>query len=332
VAYSPTNWVNRVTTLGPTNLNKLENGLQAAAAVADAALPASADAKLIYDAKGDILVALSDNTPQKFPVGPDGYGLQADSTQPLGLKWVAMPQAGIPQTILDAKGDIVAATANDTPAKVTVGADGTVLMADAASAPGVKWQTQAALALQQQAQVTVGTTLPASPVDGQEAILVDSLTAPTYNWRFKYVAGITADAYKWVFIGGDDAFSEVVASETPNSATYVALATPGPSITVPRAGIYVVEIGFLMQNISWGGGFAQYMSYDIGATGAVDADGTGAMMVNITTTASLMVSRPRVKTFTSGPTALVAKYRHNSATTNYPFAQRWMRVVPKRVS
>jgi hypothetical protein len=29
----------------------------------------------------------------------------------------------------------------------------------------------------------IGTNLPGSPVDGQEFILVDSVTAPTYQWR-----------------------------------------------------------------------------------------------------------------------------------------------------
>jgi hypothetical protein len=42
-------------------------------------------------------------------------------------------------TILDAKGDVIAASAADTPVRVAVGADGQVLTADAASAAGVKW-------------------------------------------------------------------------------------------------------------------------------------------------------------------------------------------------
>jgi hypothetical protein len=44
MAYTPTTWVNRVTTLGPTNLNKLEQGVANAAAVADSAMSAGADA------------------------------------------------------------------------------------------------------------------------------------------------------------------------------------------------------------------------------------------------------------------------------------------------
>ena len=41
---------------------------------------------------------------------------------------------------------------------------------------------------------------PGLPVDGQEFTLVDSLTAPTYSWRFRYMASMT-DSYKWVLSG-----------------------------------------------------------------------------------------------------------------------------------
>lgn len=37
MAYPPTTWVEKQTKLGPTNLNKLEQGLKTAADVADAA-------------------------------------------------------------------------------------------------------------------------------------------------------------------------------------------------------------------------------------------------------------------------------------------------------
>jgi len=44
VSYTPTVWVEKVTKVGPTNLNHLENGLQAAAAVADSASAVAAAA------------------------------------------------------------------------------------------------------------------------------------------------------------------------------------------------------------------------------------------------------------------------------------------------
>lgn len=49
----------------------------------------------------------------------------------------------IPKSLVDAKGDLIAATANDTPARVAVGANGTVLTADSAAAAGVKWAAAA---------------------------------------------------------------------------------------------------------------------------------------------------------------------------------------------
>jgi hypothetical protein len=45
----------------------------------------------------------------------------------------------IPNTLMDAKGDIIAASAADTPAKLTVGSNNTVLTADSSTATGLKW-------------------------------------------------------------------------------------------------------------------------------------------------------------------------------------------------
>jgi hypothetical protein len=52
--------------------------------------------------------------------------------------------AGIAKTIVDAKGDIIAATAADTVSRLAVGANDTVLTADSTAATGLKWATPAA--------------------------------------------------------------------------------------------------------------------------------------------------------------------------------------------
>ena len=49
----------------------------------------------------------------------------------------------IAKTIVDAKGDIIAATAADTVARLAVGANDTVLTADSSTATGLKWATAA---------------------------------------------------------------------------------------------------------------------------------------------------------------------------------------------
>ena len=49
--------------------------------------------------------------------------------------------SAINPTIVDAKGDIIAATAADTPARLAVGSNDTVLTADSSTATGLKWAT-----------------------------------------------------------------------------------------------------------------------------------------------------------------------------------------------
>jgi hypothetical protein len=92
----------------------------------------------------------------------------------------------------------------------------------------------------------IGTSFPVSPANGELFTLVDSLTAPTYAWDFRYVASIT-DAYKWVFVGGSPARSVVEAVQAGTTVgSYGDLATVGPTLTLPRPGLYDVELTALL--------------------------------------------------------------------------------------
>jgi len=170
--------------------------------------------------------------------------------------------------------------------------------------------------------VPLVTALPGSPVDGQEVLLTDSLTAGTYQWHLRYVAARASN--RWVFVGGPPAYSEVATRETSATANaYVALATPGPSIAVPVAGDYLVSLGAAGDNA--GGNYALRMSYDIGATAAVDAD--AAMIFTDSSIAGVgraANSRPRRKTLAAG--TLTAKYKSSGGTMGVQ--DRWMEVVP----
>jgi hypothetical protein len=52
-------------------------------------------------------------------------------------------EGGIQPTIFDAKADLLTATAADTPARLAVGANGTLLTADSSEATGLKWAAPA---------------------------------------------------------------------------------------------------------------------------------------------------------------------------------------------
>lgn len=53
--------------------------------------PAGSVSKSIIDAKGDLIVGLSSDTPSKLSIGSNNFVLMADSSQTLGVKWSALP-------------------------------------------------------------------------------------------------------------------------------------------------------------------------------------------------------------------------------------------------
>lgn len=76
------------------------------------------------------------------PVSGNLYG----HVKPSGVNHANLANLGadshpqyILRTIVNAKGDLIGATANDTPAVVSVGSNGTVLTADAQTATGLRW-------------------------------------------------------------------------------------------------------------------------------------------------------------------------------------------------
>jgi hypothetical protein len=72
--------------------------------------------------------------------GTTGQVLAKASGTDLDFSWVAQDDSNaIQNAIVDAKGDIIAATAADTPARLAVGANDTVLTADSTAATGLKW-------------------------------------------------------------------------------------------------------------------------------------------------------------------------------------------------
>jgi len=72
--------------------------------------------------------------------GTTNQVLAKNSNTDLDFKWVA-DATGIPATIIDAKGDLIAGTAADTAGRLAVGTNGQYLSADSAESTGLKWVT-----------------------------------------------------------------------------------------------------------------------------------------------------------------------------------------------
>jgi hypothetical protein len=104
----------------PTSSDLVKNGATAIEGLGDAI-----DASLL-DLKG----------------GTSGQVLAKASGTDMDFSWVT-DATGIPATIFDAKGDIIAATAADTASRLAVGTNNQVLTADSSTATGLKWATPA---------------------------------------------------------------------------------------------------------------------------------------------------------------------------------------------
>jgi hypothetical protein len=71
-----------------------------------------------------------------------GQVLSKASNTNMDFTWVTSDDANaIQNTIVDAKGDLIGATAADTPARLAVGTNGQVLTADSTAATGLAWAT-----------------------------------------------------------------------------------------------------------------------------------------------------------------------------------------------
>ena len=112
--------------------------------------------------------------------GTTGQVLSKASNTDMDFTWVTSDDANaIQNTIVDAKGDLIAATAADTPARLAVGTNGQVLTADSTAATGLAWATAASGGMTLLATHTLsGATSTISSISGAYKQLVAYIELP----------------------------------------------------------------------------------------------------------------------------------------------------------
>lgn len=163
--------------------------------------------------------------------GTTGQVLSKNSNTNMDFTWVTSDDANaIQNAIVNAKGDIIGASANDTPAITSVGTNGQVLTADSTASTGLAWATPTAAGL------TLISTTTFSGVATQSFNSVFSSTYANYLITYNIVAADSAAArgiylrYRasgtdttttyagnmggWNIEGTGQSYNEVVASTT----------------------------------------------------------------------------------------------------------------------
>lgn len=172
---------------------------------------------------------------------------------------------------------------------------------------------------------------PSAPSDGDLVVLVlPSTYDPVGGKQIRWLCSYNAADAVWDVIGGAPLLAIIATSESTSSVAYVDLATPGPSITIPRPGDYIAIVEALYDNITnaqirgWmayqGAGIAAATDADAGST--QDAGAAGSHF------STLVARREKVALTTATP--LTAKYRSSGASST--FANRILSIIPIRIS
>lgn len=107
-------------------------------------MPTSTDLVTDLPADFEVFGQAVDTSLADLKGGTTGQVLSKATNADMDFTWVTTDDANaIQNSIVDAKGDLIAASANDTPARLAVGTNGQVLTADSTAATGLKWAAAA---------------------------------------------------------------------------------------------------------------------------------------------------------------------------------------------
>lgn len=188
-----------------------------------------------FDAKGDLLVGTGADAYTRVPVGTNNQVLVADSAETSGVRWSSEqdPNA-ITKSIIDAKGDLIAGTANDTPARLGVGSDGQYLIADSTQTAGIKWATP---------NITLGTETSGDYVAGLTGGTGVTVTGSGGETSTPTVAiGQSVGTGDTVAFGGLNVDSGTLYVDSTNNRVGINDTTPSYSLDVTGDGHYSTNL------------------------------------------------------------------------------------------
>jgi hypothetical protein len=171
---------------------------------------------------------------------------------------------------------------------------------------------------------SIVTTLPTNPYNGMVVqVQTSAMSSANVVWRFRY--NENAGTYKWEFVGGGAWIVEIAAQQTAaTGGAYQDLATSGPSITVPFAGVYEVAHGSAMDFSVITSNRVIEQTVKVGSAAAGSANSVYSASPNLT---GLRQSISRVLDITAAAgDELRVQYRVPADTGRWQ--DRWLRVIP----
>lgn len=166
------------------------------------------------------------------------------------------------------------------------------------------------------------TSLPGSPVDGQEVYYAADATNGVI-WHLRYRSGASG-SYKWEFVGGSALTATVLTAETRTNAAYGDLTTVGPSITNPLAGDYEISHGITASSSS-----ESFILASLNIGGTISDNESVAVSGSSGATLYSSPARTVIKTGIAASTTIKQQYVSGAHTGT--FLRRWLTVRPIRV-
>jgi hypothetical protein len=170
------------------------------------------DTDLVKDGAAAIRTSLNgvDTSFVDLKGGTTGQVLSKNSNTDLDYIWVTTDDANaIQNAIVDAKGDLIGATANDTPARLAVGTDGQVLTAASGQATGLQWQTP----------IVGGLTLLSTTTLSGNSVTISSISGAYVDLKIVF-RNVTTSADSFFGISPNSSSANTYAQKTGGAASW----------------------------------------------------------------------------------------------------------------